>query len=117
VAVAEDTPALVASERKAAMEAFGADLTRTIAFLQQERIAALQQVTSERIAAIQAISQSMTEERKALDQDLNRMGLELVDHAMWRLAQLVAAVLIVLGVGSVAMLFLVRRLFFPLPRA
>jgi hypothetical protein len=117
VAVAEDTPALVASERKAAIDAFGADLTRTIAFLQQERIAALQQVTAERIAAIQAISQSMTEERKALDQDLNHIGLELVDHAMWRLAQLVAAVLIVLGAGTVAMLFLVRRLFFPLPRA
>ncbi len=117
VAVAEDTPALVASERKAAIDAFGADLTRTITFLQQERIAALQQVTSERIAAIRAISEAMTVERKALDQDLNRMGLELVDHAMWRLAQLVAAVLIVLGIGTVALLFVVRRLFFPLPRA
>jgi hypothetical protein len=117
VAVAEDTPALVASERKAALDAFGEDLTRTIAFLQQERIAALQQVTSERIAAIHAISQAMTQERKALDQDLNRMGLEVVDHAMWRLAQLVTAVLIVLGLGTVAILFLVRRLFFPLPRA
>ena len=59
----------------------------------------------------------MTQERKALDQDLNRMGLELVDHAMWRLAQLVAAVLIVLGVGTVAILFLVRRLFFSPQRA
>lgn len=117
VAVAEDTPALVASERKAAIDAFGADLNRTIAFLQQERIAALQQITSERIAAIGAISHAMTEERKALDQDLNRIGFEVVDHAMWRLAQLVAAVLIVLGIGSVAMLFLIRRLFFPLPRA
>ena len=117
VAVAEDTPALVASERKAAIDAFGADLTRTIAFLQQERIAALQQVTSERIAAIRAISEAMTVERKALDQDLNRMGLELVDHAVWRLAQLVAAVLIVLGVGTVGILLLVRRLFFTPQRA
>ena len=112
VAVAESTPALVASERTAAIDAFGKELTRTIAFLQEERIAALRQVTSERIAAIHAISQAMTEERKALDQDLKRMGLELVDHAVWRLAQLVAAVLIVLGVGTVAILFLVRRLFF-----
>ena len=54
VAVAEGTPALVASERKAAIEALSGDLTRTIAFLQQERIAALQQVTAERIAAISA---------------------------------------------------------------
>ena len=117
VAVAENTPALVASERKAAIDALGQELTRTIAFLQQERIAALQQVTAERIAAISAISQTVTEERKALDQDIKRIGLELVDHAVWRLAQLVAAVLIVLGVGTVAILVLVRRLFFSLPRA
>jgi hypothetical protein len=116
VAVAEDTPALVASERKAALDAFGANLTRTIAFLQQERIAALQQVTAERVAAIHGISQSMDEERRALDQDMNRIALETVDHAIWRVAQLVAAVLIVLGIGAVAMLFLIRRLFFPLPR-
>jgi len=117
VAVAEGTPALVASERKAALDAFGANLTRTIAFLQQERIAALQQVTAERVAAIHAISQSMDEERRALDQDMNRIALETADHALWRVAQLVAAVLIVLGIGTVAMLFLIRRLFFPLPRA
>ena len=41
VAVAESTPAIVASERKAAIDAFGKELTRTIAFLQEERIAAL----------------------------------------------------------------------------
>jgi len=117
VAVAEGTPALVASERKAALDAFGANLTRTIAFLQQERIAALQQVTAERVAAIHAISQSMDDERRAMDQDMNRIALEAVDHAVWRVAQLVAAVLVLLGVGTVAMLFLIRRLFFPLPRA
>jgi len=116
VAVAEDTPALVASERKTALDAFGANLTRTIAFLQQERIAALQQVTAERVAAIHGISQSMDEERRALDQDMNRIALETVDHAIWRVAQLVAAVLIVLGIGAVAMLFLIRKLFFPLRR-
>ena len=110
VAVAESTPALVASERKAAIDALGEDLTRTITFLQQERIAALQQVTAERIAAINAISQTVTEERKALHQDIKRIGLELVDHAVWRLAQLVAAVLVVLGVGTVATLVLVRKL-------
>jgi hypothetical protein len=117
VAVAESTPALVASERKATIEAVSQDLTRTIAFLQQERIAALQQVTAERIAAISAINQTVTDERKALHEDIKRDGLELVDHAVWRLAQLTAAALIVLGVGTVAMLVLVRKLFFSLPRA
>ena len=56
VAVAEGTPAVVASERKAAIEGLGKELTRTIAFLQEERIAALQQVTAERIAAITEMS-------------------------------------------------------------
>jgi hypothetical protein len=59
----------------------------------------------------------MSEERKALDQDIERVGLELVDHAVWRLAQLVAATLVSLGVGMVGFLVLVRKLFFPLPRA
>jgi len=117
VTVAENTPALVVSERKAAIDAVSQDLTRTIAFLQQERIAALQQVTAERIAAISAISQTVTDERKALHQDIKRNGLELVDHAVWRLAQLTAATLIVLGAATVAILVLVRRLFFSLPRA
>jgi hypothetical protein len=54
VAVAEEAPALVASERKAAIEGLG----------------------------------------KELDQDIERIGLEVVDHAMWRLAQLLAAVLV-----------------------
>ena len=117
VAVAEGAPALVASERKAAIESFGGDLTRTLAFLQEERIVALRQVTAERIAAIDDLSQSVSEERKALDQDIERIGLQLVDHAVWRLAQLVAAVLVFLGVGTVAILVLVRKLFFTPPSA
>jgi hypothetical protein len=117
VAVAEDTPALIASERKAAIDGLGKELTRTIAFLQEERIAALQQVTAERIAAISGMSQTVSEERKALDRDIERIGLQLVDHAMWRLAQLVAAVLVFLGGLTVAVLVLVRKLFFTPPRA
>jgi hypothetical protein len=117
VAVAEDTPALVASERKATIDGLAAELTRTIAFLQEERIAALKQVTSERIAAISGISHTVSEERKALYRDIERIGLDLVDRAAWRLAQLLAAVLVVLGVGTVMLLVLVRKLFFTLPRA
>ena len=94
VAVAEGAPALVASERKAAIDGLSRELTRTITFLQQERIAALRQVTAERIAAISGVSQAVSEERKAFDRDIERIGLQLVDRAMWRLAQLVAAVLV-----------------------
>ena len=54
----------------------------------------------------------MSEERKALERDIERVGVELVDHAIWRLAQLFAAVLVCLGVGTVGILVLVRKLFF-----
>ena len=69
VAVAEGAPAVVAAERSAAIDGLSRELTRTIAFLQQERISALQHITAERIAAINGISQTVSEERKALDRD------------------------------------------------
>ena len=115
--VAEGAPALLTSERTAAFDGFGRELTRAITFLQQERIEALKQITEERIAAVGDLTHTMSEERKALDQDIERVGLELVDHAVWRLAELVAATLACLGVGMVGFLVLVRKLFFPLPRA
>jgi hypothetical protein len=116
VVVAEGGPAVLASERKAAIDSLGKELSRTIAFLQQERVTALQQVTSERIAAIGGLSEFMTEERKALDQDIERIGHELVDHIVWRLAELAAAVLVSLGAGTIVVLLLVRKLFFTAPR-
>jgi hypothetical protein len=61
-AVAEATPALVAAERKAAIDGVSGDLTRMMAFLEQERIVALKQVTAERIAALGTISQAVSEE-------------------------------------------------------
>jgi len=117
LAVAESTPALVASERKAAIDGFGKELTRTIAFLQEERIAALKQITVERIGAVDGLTEAVSEERKQFDRDVERIGLQLVDHAVWRLAQLVAAALAFLGAGIVAVLLLVRKLFFTPPRA
>ncbi len=83
-----------------------------IAFLEKERIVALKQVTEERIAALNTISQAVSQERNALERDMERVGVQLVDHAIWRLAQLLAAVLACLGVGTVGILLLVRKLFF-----
>jgi len=111
-AVAETTPALVASERKATIDAVTGELTRMIAFLQQERIVALKQVTDERIAAIKSMAQSVSEERNALDHDMERVGVQLVDHLIWRLGELLAALLVCLGVGTLGMLLLIRKLFF-----
>ncbi|HSD26095.1 MAG TPA: hypothetical protein VLL75_02275, partial [Vicinamibacteria bacterium] len=49
------------------------------------------------------------------DRDIERIDHDLVDHAVWLLAQLVAAALVSLGLGTVAIL--VRRLLFTPPSA
>jgi hypothetical protein len=115
-AAAEGTSAVVASERRAAIEGLSKELSRTIAFFQQERIEALRQVTTERIAAISGLSATVDEERKAFDRDVERIGIEVVDRAVWRLAQLAAAVLVSLAVEAVAILVLIRKLFLTPPR-
>ncbi len=112
VSVAEGAPKLVASEREAAIKALQDELTRTIKFVQEERIAALEHLTKERVAAIRDIQGTVVEERKALTADLEQMSLRVVDHAVWRVAQLVAATLVVIVLAAVAGLFLVRSVFF-----
>ena len=73
-AVAEGAPALLASERKAAFDGLGSELTRTIAFLQQERIVALRQVTAERIAAIRGPEPRGVRRAKGARPDIERIG-------------------------------------------
>ena len=80
--------------------------------IEQERIVALKQVTEERVAAINTMTQAVSDERNAFERDIERAGVQLVDHAVWRLAELFAAVLACLGVGTVGILLLVRKLFF-----
>jgi hypothetical protein len=117
-AVAETTPSFVAAERKATIDELGGELTRMIAFLEKERIVALKQVTDERVAAINTMTQAVTEERSAFERDSERVAVQLVDHLIWRLAELLAAVLVCLGVGTVGILLLARKLFFgPASRA
>ena len=117
-----DIPALVASERKAAVDAITEDLRVTLTFLQGERIAALKQITEERIAAMDHISDERIailkevreiadNERLALSKDMAQASLQVVDHAAWRLAQIVAATFVAVVLGALLLLFLIRRLF------
>ena len=110
--LAQTAPAFIASERKAAIDALGTDLTRTIAFVQQERMIAFRQISQERIAGLGEMRKTLSEERQAFDEDMVRTARELVDHAVWRIAQLVAATLLFLLVTGTALLLLVRKLFF-----
>lgn len=110
--VAENAPTLIASEREIAIKALQDEITRTITFVQEERIAALKHLTAERIAALFELHEAITHERKALTQDVEQISLRTVDHAMWRVAQLVVVTGAVLLVAGVAALFLVRQMFF-----
>jgi hypothetical protein len=118
-----DVPALVASQRKAAVEAINEDLRKTLTFLHGERIASfeqinresiaiLQQLDRERMAAAAELREIATNERAAFSQDIEQAGIRIVDHAAWRLLQLVAIVLGCLFLAAVLFLFIVRRLFF-----
>ena len=120
---ASNAPTLVTSERKAAVDAMREELTRTLAFLQGERIASLQQiseerlavlsqVTVERIAAIKELREVVVQERLALSRDIEQAGLGLVDHAARRVTQLAAAIFAAFVLTGVLFLFLIRKLFF-----
>jgi len=53
------------------------------------------------------------DQHEAATQDIERISLKTVDHALWRVTQLVAAAGAVLLVAVIALLFLVRRIFLP----
>jgi hypothetical protein len=55
---------------------------------------------------------ALTEERKALTQDLDQISLKAMDRLAWGLGIVVAAAVLVLLLGALAGLFVVRRIFF-----
>jgi hypothetical protein len=107
--VAETAPKWLAAEREVATEAVQGELTRTIRFVQEERVAALEHVTRERVAALKELHETMVMERKALTQDFEVISLKMVDHAFWRAAQLLAAVLAFLAIGLVLAVTTLQR--------
>ena len=110
-------PDIIAKERGAAIEILQQELTRTIQFVQMERIAALEHLTKERVAALTALHEYIVEERRALTKEMKELGREVVDHALLRTAQMVAAILAALFVGVVVLLLITRRVFRTPPAA
>jgi hypothetical protein len=117
-----DIATLMATERKAAIDAINEDLRQTLTFLQHERVAALLQISDERIAALEHISgervavmkelrEIANAERLALSRDIEQASLNFVDYAALRLAQIVAATVVAVLLGALLLLFLIRRWF------
>jgi len=117
-------PELLISERKTAIDAVYQDLAQTLIFLHGERIASMRQIsdertavlvrlTDERIAALKELREIAVEQRLAFSKDMEQAGFRLVDHAVWRITQLITAILAFLFLTAILFLFLIRRLFFP----
>jgi hypothetical protein len=111
LAVAKSAPELVCRERDAAIEAARNEVSRTIEFVQAERIAALEYLTRERESALMEMHQAIIDERVILTADLERISVNVVDHAVLRAAQLAGGVLFAVFIGVLVLLCLVRRMF------
>jgi len=109
--VAETAPELISRERAAAIQAAQQEITRTLEFIQAERIATLQQVTKERETALLELHHTIADERKLLTADIELISRKVVDHTILRVAQLTAVILLAVFTGSIVLLFLARRLF------
>jgi hypothetical protein len=101
-AAVEAVPALATSERQGATNVLDSELTRTIQVFREERAAALNQFHS-----------ALTDERKALAEDMDRISRKAEDHALTRMMLLLVVTLALLFLAMVAGLFLIRRMFFP----
>jgi hypothetical protein len=108
VRAVEDTPSVLLGERDAVLGVLQDELTRTIQFVQQERIVALEHLTRERVAALGEMRETLVEERKALTREIEHLVLKVVDHAFWRAAQLLALLGVALLVALAAAALLAR---------
>ena len=108
---AERAADIIATERRATVNAISADLVRTIKFAQGERLALLEYLTLERKTAIDDLRKTITEEHEAVIRDTEGVAVRLVDRAMDRLERLVLQVLAMLLVAVFAVLLMMRLLF------
>jgi uncharacterized membrane protein YqiK len=108
----KETFTFLQGERIASLDHISQERIAALQQFTEERIAAMRQITEERIAAIDELHEIATAERVAFNRDIEQTGLAIVDHAAWRLAQIVAVALASSFLAGLFFLFVVRRLFF-----
>jgi hypothetical protein len=67
-------------------------------------------VSGERESVIKELQEAMSEERKLLTADAEQISLKVVDHAIFRVAELVGVALIAVFVEIILLLWITRRL-------
>lgn len=114
-ALADTLPALVSGERTAVLEALHTELTdltaaiesmrrATLETVSEERAAVLEALVRERVAMLEALTAQRIATLAAVDSILAGTidrSERLVDHIIWRLAQLLAVGLVVLVIAAV----------------
>jgi hypothetical protein len=108
----DGAPDLLARERQAAVDALAADLSRTFQFAERERLLVLEFLTAERKATLDDLGRGIEGEKRAFSQEAERLSTRVVDHAIDRLERLVRTVLLIVFGAVVAILVMVRLLFF-----
>ena len=107
--LADQLPELLTLERSAALKTVGDELSRTIEVVRGERDVVMRHLTAERLAALQSLHEAIATERETLTGDVRDMGIEAIDHAFLRAAQLAAALLGIVVVLGIAGLLLLPR--------
>jgi hypothetical protein len=108
---AEGAPETLATERRAAVEAINAELSRTIAFAQGERLAALAYLTDERKAMMDDFHKTIGGEQRALGSEIDQLSVRIVDHAIDRMERFVWEMLAAIVGALFGGIVLVRVLF------
>ena len=109
--VAQTAPALVTSEREAAVTTLRDEVTRTTRFAHDERLAAMEQVAQQRATAMAELRLTISQQREQLTADVNRLTVLQIDSITRRMTLLVVIALAAAVVAALLALFLARRLF------
>jgi hypothetical protein len=126
--ITETLPELAASEREAMIAALDSQIAQVLEFTSIESNEVLEYFTAERLAVLEELERIRLEtidelraeleltrtmirgEREATVEDAGALAADVIDHAFERLAQLVAAVVVVLLIaGGIAVALLRRR--------
>lgn len=111
LAVAQNAPALVASERETALKAMRDEIAGTTRFAHDERLAAQEQLGNERRAAMKDMYRTMDQQRIEFVGDMDQLAMRKIDYVIHRVTRLAIVAMAAVGVATLLGLFLARRLF------
>jgi hypothetical protein len=110
VAMLQDMPRMIDSEREQAIKGIHDELTRENEFIIEQRVAALDQITKERAIALSELNDTITRERQQLSSDAEQITRKNVDYAVDRVTRLVIGVMAGMVLLALVVLFFARRM-------